>query len=117
MGFIPTGQGAVFTKGPPQGQTISGTCYPPVQGYELTLTDTAGATADVGGFAVVFYDSQGNELGSDRETVNETFITSGQSLTWTEYSSTDTAGNSDSFGNANIPSGSATCQMVAWYGP
>jgi len=85
MGFIPTGQGAVFVTGAPQGQTISGTYYPPVPGYQLTITDNAAATADVAGFAVVFYDSAGTELGSDKENVTEQFITAGQSLTWTEY--------------------------------
>jgi len=117
MGYIPTGQGGVFQPGTPQGQTISGTYYPPVPGYQLTITDTSSATADVGGFAVVFYNSEGNELGSDRQNVTETFITTGQSLTWTEYSNTDTSGNSDSYGTATIPSGAATCQMVAWYQP
>lgn len=117
MGYIPTGQGAVFEAGTPQGQTIDGTYYPPVPGYELTFTDKSGATADVTGFAVVFYDAQGGELGSDRENVKETFITAGQSLSWTEYSATTTEGTSDGFGNADIPSGAATCQMVAWYGP
>ena len=115
IGYIPTGQGAVFQQGTPQGQTISGTYYPPVPGYQLTITDNSSATADVNGFAVVFYDSNGNELGSDRENVTETFITNGQSLTWTEYSATDTSGNSDSFGRATIPSGAATCAIVAWY--
>ncbi len=92
---------------------IAGTYYPPVPGYQLTITDTSGATADVNGFAVAFYDSNGQELGSDRENVTETFITTEQSLTWTEYSTTDTSGNSDSFGTANIPTGATTCQMVA----
>jgi hypothetical protein len=112
MGYIPTGQGAVFLQGPPQGQTISGSYYPPVPGYQLTITDSSGATADVNGFAVVFYDSSGNELGSDRENVTETFITNRQSLTWTEYSATDTSGNPDSIGRATIPSGAVTCEMV-----
>lgn len=115
MGYIPTAQGAVFRQGTPQGQTIAGTYYPAVPGYQLTITGTSNATADVNGFAVVFYDSTGQELGSDRENVTETFITTGQSLTWTEYSTTDTSGNSDSFGTATIATGAKTCQMVAWY--
>lgn len=117
MGYIPTAQGAVFQQGTPQGQTIAGTYYPPVPGYQLTITDTSGATADVNGFAVVFYNSNGQELGSGQENVTETFITTGQSLTWSEYSATDTSGNSDSFGTATIPAGATTCGMVAWYGP
>lgn len=117
MGYIPTAQGAVFQQGTPQGQTIAGTYYPPIPGYQLTITGTSSATADVNGFAVVFYDSNGQELGSDRENVTETFITTGQSLTWTEYSTSDTSGNSDSFGTATIATGAKTCQMVAWYRP
>jgi hypothetical protein len=117
MGYIPTGQGAVFLQGTPRGQTISGAYFPPIPGYQLTITDSSSPTADVNGFAVAFYDSDGNELGSDRENVTETFITSGQSLTWTEYSATNASGDSDSFGRATIPSGAAACHMVAWYQP
>jgi hypothetical protein len=113
---MPGGQGAVFVAGPPQNQTLGGTYYPATTGYQLTLTNSSAPTADITGFAVVFYDSAGQELGSDRENVTETFLTSGQSLTWTEYSSTDTAGNA-SFGSANVPPGASTCQMVAWYHP
>jgi len=117
MGFIPTGQGAVFVAGAPQSQTISGTYYAPVPGYQLTMADSSAMTVDVDGFAVVFYDSAGTELGSDKENVTEQFITAGQSLTWTEYSPTDTAGGSHDFGDATIPAGAATCQLVTWYHP
>jgi hypothetical protein len=117
MGFIPSGQGAVFVAGTPQGQTINGSYYPPIPGYQLTITDSSAATADIDGFAVVFYDSSGTELGSDKEDVTEQFITAGQSLTWTEYSPTDTAGNTHDFGRATISSGAATCQLVTWYHP
>jgi hypothetical protein len=117
IGYMPTGQGAVFVQGQPRGQTLDGTYYPPVPGYELTLTNNSSATADVTGFAVVFYDSTGTELGSDQETANESFITEGQSLSWTEYSGTDADGNSDSLGNANVPAGAAICQLVQWDHP
>lgn len=117
VGYIPTGQGAVFVQGQPRGQTLDGTYYPPVPGYQLTLINIASATADVNGFAVVFYDSTGTELGSDQETAAESFITSGQSLTWDEYSGTDADGNSDSLGHANVPAGAATCQLVQWDHP
>ncbi len=113
-GYFPTGQGAVFEPGPPQGQTISGTYYPPVPAYQLTLANDSGNTADVGGFAVVFYDSNGTELGSDKEAVSETFIAAGQSLTWTEQAPPP-AGVTGFDGTANIPDGSATCDLVTWY--
>ena len=117
IGSIPGGQGAVFVAGAPQDQTIQGTYYPATVGYQLTVTNNSANTADINGFAVVFYDSTGSELGSDREDVTETFLTTGQSLTWTEYSATDTQGNASNLGHANIPAGSATCQIVEWYHP
>jgi hypothetical protein len=77
----PTGQGAVFLTGTPHGQAIQGTYYPPAPAYQVTLTDSSSGTADVTGLAVTFYDISGSETGSDQQTVKETFITSGQSLT------------------------------------
>jgi hypothetical protein len=88
-----------------------------VPGYQLTMTDSSAATVDVDGFAVVFYDPAGTELGSDKENVTEQFITAGQSQTWTEYSPTDAAGGSHDFGDATVPAGAATCQLVTWYHP
>jgi hypothetical protein len=108
IGWFPGAQGAVFQTGPPQTQDIGGTSYPPIPAYQLTLSNPSSATADITGFAVVFYDTGSNELGSDRENVSETFLTPGQSLTWTEETS---AGR----GNASIPDGSATCSLVQWY--
>lgn len=107
LGYLPTGQGAVFIPGAPQGQTIDGTYYPPMLAYRLTLTDPGdSSTADVNGFAVAFYDSAGSELGSDSQNVAQTFVTAGQALSWTENAN-----------NANIPSGAATCKLVEWYHP
>ena len=54
-------------------------------------------------------------MGTAHRSQRETFITTGQSLSWIEHSVTDTEGNSQSFGEANIPLGAATCRMVAWY--
>lgn len=101
----------------PRGQKLDGTYYPPVPVYQLTLTNISSATADVAGFAVVFYDSSGTELGSDQKTSTASFITSGQSLTWDEYSTTDTSGNTYSPGTANVPADAATCQLVQWDHP
>ncbi len=110
MGSLLGGQGAVFVVGAPQNQTIQGTYYPATPGYQLGLTNNSANTADIAGFAVVFY-SAGAELGSDQESVTETFLTTGQSLTWAEYSGTDTQGNGSSLGNATIPAGG--CHLPA----
>jgi hypothetical protein len=117
MGSMPTGQGAVFVPGPPQTQTISGQSYYPVVGYKLTLINKGTDTADVTGWVVAFYDSNGNELGSDQETISDEFLTGGQEFQWIRYAPTDTDGNSQNFGDdSSIPSdGSAyNCQLVEW---
>ena len=107
LGYLPSGQGAMFIPGAPQGQTIDGTYWPPILAYELTLTASGdSSTADVNDFAIAFYDSAGNELGSDSQDVAETFLTPGQSLTWTVNAN-----------NASIPSGAATCSLVEWFHP
>lgn len=119
MGYIPTGQGAVFNQGPPQSQVISGTTYPPVIGYQVTFANQGSSTAEVTGWVVAFYDSSGQELGSDEETAKATFITAEQSLTWTEYATTDTAGGQQSFGSdSSIPAdgSAATCQVINYLG-
>lgn len=76
------------------------------------------------GWAVAFYDSSGAELGSDDEPggAADTFITGGQSLTWTLSSGDDTYGNGLS-GNAtgqedtSIPGDgtAASCSFLEWY--
>jgi hypothetical protein len=118
MGWMPTGQGAVFESGQPNGpQVISGTDYYPVIGYQLTLTNNGSATADIDGWVVAFYDNSGTELGSDEENISDEFLTSGQSFTWTEYAPDDTDGNSQSFGNdQSIPAdgSAASCQIIQW---
>ena len=80
-------------SGPGSGDEIA-------EAYQLTLTDNStSATAEVTGFAVVFY-SQGQELTSDTQNLSSpTFITPGQSLTWTEYPwGTSTSGQGASVG-------------------
>jgi hypothetical protein len=92
------------------------------EAYQLTLTDnSSSATAEVTGFAVVFY-SQGQELTSDAQQLpSPTFITPGQSLTWTEYPwGTSTSGQGASVGPfaagvAGAVDSAATCQLLQWY--
>jgi hypothetical protein len=92
------------------------------EAYQLTLTDTsASATAAVTGFAVVFY-SAGQELTSDSETLDTpTYITPGQSLTWTESPwGTETAGQQEpslgpfAAGEMGAVNTAATCQLLQW---
>lgn len=92
------------------------------EAYQLTLTDTSpSATAGVTGFAVVFYSGSGQELTSDQQTIGATFITPGQSLTWTEYPwGTSSAGQGASVGpfaagETGAVDSAATCQLVQWY--
>lgn len=86
-------------------------------GYQLTLTNGGQTTADIDGFAVVLYDGNGTELGSDKEDVSETFLTPGQALTWTELASQSTDGTESTGEYANVQEGAFTCQLVAWYHP
>jgi hypothetical protein len=76
-------------------------------GYQVTLTDTSAVTAEVTGFSVVFY-SSGDETGSADAGTGDTFITPGQSLTWTETTDVMNAG---SMGAVDV---SATCALVKW---
>jgi hypothetical protein len=123
LGFMPTGQGAVFQAGPPQPQHLNGQSYYPVVGYQLTLTNNGTTTADIAGWVVAFYDGSGTELGSDQEQNDNDdgeFLTAGQTLTWDEYAPDDTAGNPQNFGDdQSIPSdgSAATCQLVEWLHP
>jgi hypothetical protein len=52
--------------------------------YQVTLTNPSANTADVTGFAVVFYDGGRQETGSQQAGISDTFTTAGQSLRWTE---------------------------------
>ncbi len=133
MGYEPAydaGGGVIaygpFTSGSPVSYTrIGNTAYTPTAAYQVTLTNSGGATAQVAGWAVVFYNSSGAELGSDDQPngADGTFITTGQSLTWTLYSGDDTYGSGLS-GSAtgreddDIPSdgSAATCTFLTWYG-
>jgi hypothetical protein len=113
-----------FKAGQPPGPvTVNGQGFSPTVAYQVSLTNTGTATAQAAGFAVVFYDASGNELGSDQQDAGGTFITSNQTLTWTMYSATDTAGNGVSSVSGtgtqdyNIPStgSAATCSFLQWY--
>jgi hypothetical protein len=102
-------------SGPAQGDEVA-------EAYQLTLTDTSStATAQVTGFAVVFYD-EGQELTSDSESLDSpTFITPGQALTWTEYPwGTSTQGDGASVGPfaagiVGAVDSAATCKLLQWY--
>jgi hypothetical protein len=104
----------VFISGPPTPGTSDGD---PTLAYQLTLTNDSGNTADVGGFAVVFY-SGSTEAGSDQEQASG-FITPGQSLSWTVIEDHTVHGYGDDPNQqlaqtADIPAGAATCQLVQW---
>ena len=62
-----------------------------VGGYQVTLTNTASAAADVDGFSVAFY-SGGAESGCGSIYTADEFITPGQALTWTETTTIMDAG-------------------------
>jgi hypothetical protein len=106
-GFYDTSSGAFksFSSGAPYLTAASVT-----GGYELTLTNSSSVTAEVGGFAVVFYDG-GSELGSDTQNGFDSFITQGQSLTWTEQTSAMNVGDAGAVDTV------ATCQLVKWSPP
>lgn len=92
------------------------------EAYQLTLTDRSpSVTAEVTGFAAVFY-SGGRELTSDTQSLTApSFITPGQSLTWTEYpwgnSTADQGASIGPFaaGQTGAVDRAATCQLVQWY--
>lgn len=93
----------------------------PALAYQVTLTSTSVATADVTGFAVAFYDTSGSEAGSDQEQTSG-FITPGQSLSWTFIEDHTVSGYGDDPNEqlaqtGNIPAGAATCQLVQWDHP
>jgi hypothetical protein len=107
----------VFISGPPAPGTSDGD---PALAYQLTLANNSSVTADVSGFAVVFYTGSA-EAGSDQEQASG-FITPGQSLAWTviedhtvrEYGDDP---NQQLTQTGSIPAGAATCQLVQWSHP
>ena len=101
-----------FTAGP-----VTGSAGDPALAYQLTLTDNSANTAEVTGFAVVFYDAAGQEAGSDQEGVTPEFIVGEQSLTWTELASATLQGDGDGGQDSSIPASAATCSLVQWYAP
>ncbi len=110
-----------FNPGQPFGNvTIAGTQYAPTLAYRLNLTNRGAAAAAVHGFVVAFYDSSGQEQGSDQQTFDTpTYITSSQSLAWTLYSGRNTlgtalSGNGSGTKDGHIPAGAFICQMVKW---
>jgi hypothetical protein len=64
---------------------------------------------------VVFYDPTGAEAGSDTQYIQDSCITPGQSLTWTEMSKTATNGNGSGGTDYSVPATAASCQLVQWY--
>lgn len=106
-----------FQAGDPEGVTIAGNTYAPALAYQLTVTNNSAATAEVNGFAVVFYDSAGTELSSDTRQGFDQFITTGQSLTWTELADRAMDGAGDGGNDPNIPVAAHTCQLVQWNHP
>lgn len=110
--------GAYPTSGPFAVGSSSGD---PVLAYQLTLTNKSAATADVGGFAVAFYDASGTETGSDQEQASG-FITPGQSLSWTLIEDLSVSGYGDDPNGqlaqtGDIPNDAASCQLVQWMEP
>ena len=107
----------VFISGPPAPGTSDGD---PALAYRLTLTNDSGSTADVSGFAVVFY-SGSAEAGSDQEQATG-FITPGQSLAWTVIEDHTVSGYGDDptqqlMQTGSIPAGTDSCQLVQWDHP
>jgi hypothetical protein len=101
---------ASFTPGPPSTGTGTGDA---VMAYQVTLTNNSASTADVGGFAVVFYDA-GTEDGSDQEPASS-FLVPGQSLTWTIAEDETVHGFGDGVnGPSDIPEGAGSCQFLQW---
>lgn len=81
-------------------------------GYQLKLTDTSGATAEVGGFSVAFYEG-GSEVGSATEGpfTSPDSITDGKSLTWTETTKAMNVGATGAVATND------TCALVQWTHP
>ncbi|HUY52678.1 MAG TPA: hypothetical protein VMV92_44420 [Streptosporangiaceae bacterium] len=106
-----------FVAGPPAAETSNGDS---ALAYQVTLTNSSGSTADVGGFAVAFY-SGGTEVGSDQEQATG-LITQGQSLSWTVIEDQTVHGYGDDPDQAlaqtgSIPASGTTCSFVQWSAP
>jgi hypothetical protein len=103
--------------GSPRLRSVQRPVRPPRQdrgergGYQITLTNTSSVTVDVVGFSVVFYGNGRPGRRSDNQTFDPTFITQGQSLTWTEQT------DAMNFGSDGAVDSSATCQLVQWDHP
>jgi hypothetical protein len=93
----------------------------PALAYQVTLTNNSASTADVTGFAVVFYTAAGQvEAGSDKEQVSDTFITPGHTLSWAVIEGHTVHGYGDDPNEAllqtgNIPAVVTSCQFLQWY--
>jgi hypothetical protein len=115
-GYTPGRRGPALVPGPPPPNpartTIQGAAYHPTPGYQLTLRNNSAATIRITGFRIVFYDAHGTDVGSDQETINEVFLSTGQSFTWREYSEASTEGSGSVPGTATLPAIPATCQVV-----
>jgi hypothetical protein len=104
MSDITSGEGAT------SGDTVA-------EAYQLTLTDSqSSGPVEITGFAIAFY-SNGQELTSDSESLDEpTFITPGQSLTWTEhpwgYSSGGASIGPFAAGQTGAVDPGATCELI-----
>jgi hypothetical protein len=87
--------------GLPAGDTFEGA-------YQVTLTDTSSfRTAQVNALAVIFYNSSGQETGSDQKTASG-LIAPHQSMSWQETLST----NPFAVGVSGAVDTGATCQFV-----
>jgi hypothetical protein len=93
--------------------------------YQVTLVNPSPVTAEVNGLAVVFYTGSGTEVTSDQETfASPSFVTPGQSLTFTEapegwqawYAGGTLAGPFAIEGTGTVDA-SITCSLVQWYSP
>jgi hypothetical protein len=90
------------------------------EAYQLTLSDTSSAAAQVTGFTVAFY-SAGRELTSNSETLAAPrTVGSGESVTWTEYPwGSSMSGHGASVGpfasgqDGAVNTG-ATCRLTQW---
>ena len=121
VGYTPSPRGPAFVPGPPPRNpprtTIQGASYYPTAGYQLTLRNDSAATVRIAGFGPVSVVENGPESGSDQGTINEVFLSTGQSFTWRQYSAVNTEGSGSGLGTATIPATSATCQLVTLYNP
>lgn len=89
-------------------------------GYQVTLTNTGTATADITGFAVAFFTGgtgvTPQETGSDKETfTTDQYVTAGQSLTWTEQPWAATPDAPFAAGVMGAVDTTATCRLVQWF--